>query len=116
MIFNIDIFKKVTEKIRSRFSFFTDPNKSTLEITPYRDWLLLIIIITIVVIALSVIAVYLFIMINSDETVETDIIEGNKSLSVDKETLNEVLDAFSEKESAYEKLFNTSPYIIDPSL
>jgi len=112
----MDILKKITDKIRTRFSLFQDLNKSTFDITPYRDWLFLVVTMTIVIIVLSVIAIYFFIMINSDETVEIQIIEGNESLTIDKETLNEVLDMFSEKENTYEKLFNTFPHIVDPSL
>jgi len=85
------------------------------EITPYRDWLMLIIAMVIIGVIIICAAVYLFLLINSSEIVSIKETETRLFEAINEEKLDEVLQIFKEREETFEALSGVPPRVVDPS-
>ncbi|MAG12722.1 hypothetical protein CL630_02805 [bacterium] len=111
----MNFFKKITSIFRERFLYFINATRVEFEITPYRDWLMLIIAMVIAGIILVGAAVYLFLLINSSEIAGIKEAETRLFETVNEEKLDEVLQIFKEREDVSETLLHIPPRVVDPS-
>ncbi len=102
--------------LRSKLLSLQDPNKGNFEISPYRDWLILIAIIAATGITFGALSVYAFLIINNDEGADVGVVGVGLPESVHTEQLRKTLLLFSEKEKTLEAILQKPPQIIDPSL
>ncbi|MBI2108949.1 MAG: hypothetical protein HYT93_02075 [Parcubacteria group bacterium] len=110
------MFQNIISTIKKGFSFLKLSHKGSFDINPYRDWLILIILMLVVGVLLVTIAVYLFVIINTDEGANIETVGALRSEVVHVDALKEVLKLFKEKEILFQELFSNRPEIIDPSL
>ncbi|MBI2047925.1 MAG: hypothetical protein HYT27_02185 [Parcubacteria group bacterium] len=109
------MFNKIITTVYKRLSFLRNLN-GKFEITPHRDWGILIGASVFVAAVFVALAVYVFVIINSNESVAVGTVGVGSANIVHTEKLQAVLTLFSEKENLFKNLFNISPQIIDPSL
>jgi len=112
----MNIFKKFITAIKEHLQYFARVEHTEFEITPYRDWLMLVIVMAVASAILVGAAVYLFFLANSSEIAAIQETETRLFESVNEERLDEVSQIFTEREETFEKLLQTPPRIIDPSL
>lgn len=100
-------FKKLT------VSKGTDALK--MEITPYRDWRIVVIIFFIGIVASLGFNIYLSIGISSDSFFTTEQ-KSSGVLKFDEEGLTKVIDAIDKKAAQFEKIRIEGVAVVDPSL
>ncbi|MDD5152588.1 MAG: hypothetical protein PHS95_01120 [Candidatus Pacebacteria bacterium] len=106
--------KDLTKNFKKLFSS-READSSRAEITPYRDWLIIVIVFFVGIVASVLFNIYLSMQINSDSFS----VAGQKNpegLKLNHKGLTEVLDNFSAKETAFEKLKTEGVTVVDPSL
>ena len=109
------MFNKIITSVYKRLSFLRNLN-GRFEITPHRDWGILISASVFIAAVFVALAVYVFVIINSNESVTVGTVGVGSANIVQTEKLQTVLMLFSEKESVFKNLFNIPPQIVDPSL
>lgn len=103
-----------SKKLKKMFSNKgADPLK--IEITPYRDWMVLVIIFFVGLIASFGFNIFMSVKINSDNFFTVaPVSEGSASLN--KNGLAKILAEFTEKEKLFEKIRTEGVPVVDPSL
>ena len=109
-------FTKIVIRFKNYAFRLSGGRIDSFEITPYRDWLILIIIMVVMGIVLIVVAANLFVVIDRSEITEFEKTERELFKSVNEEDLRYALDHFTEKQRILEGLLNNPPRVIDPSL
>lgn len=86
-----------------------------MEITPYRDWRIVVIIFLTALMASIVYNTYVFIEINRD-TFFTAVPKSSGVVKFNDEELTKVIAGLDEKSAIFEKVKNEGVAIVDPSL
>ena len=107
---------KIIARFKKYASRLSGGRIDSFEITPYRDWLILIIIMVVMGTVLITVAVQLFGIIDGSEITEFENVGRELFESIDEEDLGRVLDRFTEKQRVLEGLLNNPPRVVDPSL
>jgi len=108
--------KKFTSMLTERLERFTHVEQTEFEITPYRDWPVLVVVMVIIGSVFIGMAVYLFFLINSNEITVIKDAEVGLSGSVNEGKLDTVLQIFKARDEEFERLLQVPPRVIDPSL
>ena len=109
-------FEKIKNMLQEKLPFAREASFASFDITPHRDWFILVVLMIAIGAILVGAAAYLFMVINNDEGADIGAAGKNSFDSVHVEELNTILKLYSEKEKQFDALFNTPPNIIDPSL
>ena len=106
--------KKLDQKIKKMFATKgNDPTK--IEITPYRDWRIVVIIFLWGIFVSLGLNVYLFMRINEEDFFGASV-KKEEIITFNTEKLLTVLEGFKKKEEISEALKKAPTPIIDPSL
>ena len=104
-----------TKGLLEKFFAKKDQDKRKVEITPYRDWKILMNTFFVVLAALVVTHVYVFIKLSNDalfaQKDTTDMVVTFK-----KDRLLKTVDYFDAKAIRYDALLKTKPAVVDPSI
>lgn len=109
-------FKKIFQSFQNHVLPFTYRQGGEVVITPHRDWLVLIAGGVFLGAIFVFVAVFLFIIVNEDET--SSLISGERApiRPIATEKLKSVIEMYQERERQFDALFNEAPSIADPSL
>lgn len=97
--------------------FFFHESSFRFEITPYRDWFVLVSLLACVILVFVAVAAYSFIAITTSGRPETAAsVDGVALQLVDEEKLDSVILLLEKRDDAFEAIKQSPPPIIDPSL
>jgi len=92
-----------------------DKDKDKKELTPYRDWAIIVVVSVVILVLMAGIGTLLFLKINEGDSPLGEIPEDvTLSLSLDTEKLNQVIKTQNKKKELHASLLETPPSIIDP--
>lgn len=103
------------KRIIKRLAQHQDKDKFKIEMTPHRDWRILVITFAVLVVAVGFASFYIFVQIERDEIFIAK--EGEKAHAriFNTQKLKDTIKTFEEKKATLEILRTERPPIIDPS-
>lgn len=103
------------KKIVKRLAQHQDKDKLKIEMTPHRDWRILVIAFAILVIAVGFASFYIFVQIERDEIFIAKEGEKVRARTFNTQKLKDTIKAFEQRQADLEILRTERPSIIDPS-
>ncbi|MBI5816955.1 MAG: hypothetical protein HZB09_00855 [Candidatus Yonathbacteria bacterium] len=93
-----------------------DKDKFKTEMTPHRDWRILVIAFAVFVIGVGVASFYIFVQIDRDEIFVAKEGEKASTKTFNTQKLKDTIKAFEQRKTVLEALRAERPHIIDPSI
>lgn len=109
------MFKNNWSKSLKKISLGKGNDPFKMEITPYRDWRILVIIFSVGLVGSLGFNIYMSIEINSDNFFKVAP-KSSTGVAINKIGLTKILKEFSDKEAVFEKTRTEGVAVFDPSL
>ena len=106
--------QKFLQRIQKTLFVLFDYDKAKFEITPHRDWLVLVVCFLVLLVLGAGVGYYLFIKIGVGGGAAQDVIQTQRSSTIDTSELDRVLYRERQKKEDYSRLLSTSPQFLDP--
>lgn len=104
-----------TKALVEKFFAKQDRDKLKIEITPYRDWKILVKVFFVVLVVLVATHVYVFVQLSNDTLfAQKDVTDT--VITFNKDRLLQTVDYYDAKEATYREILETKPSVVDPAV